>query len=109
VARSAGWRKSVPGYVDGFILYDLALGYPAAVKAGRGRVWGELHYYRDLEFALARLDTFEAVGEEYERVRVWVQLAGRRVPAWMYVYPSRTAVAGVGGTRCPSGWWRRVP
>ncbi len=97
------------GCVDGFVLYDLPRGYPAAVGEGQGRVWGELHYYRDLEFALARLDAFEAAGQEYARVRVWVQLAGRRAPAWMYVYPSRVAVARVGGTRCPSGWWRSVP
>lgn len=64
--------------------------YPALMR-GNGTVLGELHTLSNtLEplDALRVLDHVELEGFEYRRVPCWVQMRGRRLRAWVYLYSS---------------------
>lgn len=66
----------------GFALHDLGP-YPAAVRAGRGRIRGEL--YAMPAAMLRRLDAYENCPAEYRRAIIATALGA----AWIYVYPRR--------------------
>ncbi|MFZ5466509.1 MAG: gamma-glutamylcyclotransferase family protein [Pseudomonadota bacterium] len=80
----------------GFALHDLGP-YPAAIRAGRGRIHGELYAIRPS--MLRRLDAYENCPREYERDII--QTA--RGPAWIYLYPGSPRR----GHRLRHGDWRR--
>jgi len=66
----------------GYTLHDLGP-YPAAVRAGRGRIRGEL--YAIPPAMLRRLDAYENCPAEYRRATI-ATVFGR---AWIYLYPCR--------------------
>jgi len=89
LARAIGRAVSgEPALLDGYRRLAVAgEEYPGLVEAAGHSVTGVL--YRDLDArAWCRLDEFE--GEEYERVRVDVRLAGGDASiAWVYLFRSR--------------------
>lgn len=111
-ARAHGRLRPVAQYLGSAViagrLYDLGC-YPAARPARRPgeRVHGEL-YRLTRPRALEALDRYENVdlavshGGEYRRAMAPVELAGRRLRAWVYWYdrPLR------GARRIRSGVWR---
>ncbi|MFN3876583.1 MAG: gamma-glutamylcyclotransferase, partial [Flavobacteriales bacterium] len=80
----------------GFTLYDLGP-YPAAVRQGSGRVYGEL--YAVPSVLLRRLDTYERCPQEYQRSKILTP----RGAAWIYLYPTPPRR----GHRLKHGHWRR--
>jgi gamma-glutamylcyclotransferase (GGCT)/AIG2-like uncharacterized protein YtfP len=73
-------------------LFDLGI-YPAAIPAGEGQVWGEVHRMLDPEAALVTLDEIEGYSPRapesslYRRVEIPVTfLDGRSAQAWVYFY-----------------------
>ncbi len=104
VARRAGLMRRMPAWLEGYRLYALPSGYPAAVP-GAGAVEGELFVFRDLEAALRLLDRFEAADGLYRRVAVYVKTPAARRRAWAYVADA-AAVARRGGAPWPSERWR---
>lgn len=80
----------------GFTLYDLGP-YPAAVRQGLGRVYGEL--YAVPSALLRRLDSYERCPQEYQRS----QILTPRGAAWIYLYPTSPRR----GHRLKHGNWRR--
>lgn len=73
-------------------LFDLGL-YPAAVAAGDGLVWGEVHRMTDVEAVLAALDEVEGYraaqpdASLYTRVETPVTFEdGHLAEAWVYFY-----------------------
>jgi gamma-glutamylcyclotransferase (GGCT)/AIG2-like uncharacterized protein YtfP len=73
-------------------LFDLGI-YPAAIPAGDGRVWGEVHRMADVDVVLAELDAIEGFQPQqpdaslYTRVETIVTFEdGRTAAAWAYFY-----------------------
>jgi gamma-glutamylcyclotransferase (GGCT)/AIG2-like uncharacterized protein YtfP len=73
-------------------LFDLGI-YPAAIPAGDGRVWGEVHRMTDVDTVLAELDHIEGFQPKepdaslYTRVETIVTFDdGHTAPAWAYFY-----------------------
>jgi gamma-glutamylcyclotransferase (GGCT)/AIG2-like uncharacterized protein YtfP len=73
-------------------LFDLGI-YPAAIPAGDGRVWGEVHRMRDVSGVLKTLDEVEgfhpgdADASLYTRVETSVTFEDGHVgTAWAYFY-----------------------
>ena len=64
--------------------------YPALMR-GQDVVLGELHtlsHHLEPLDALRVLDHVELEGYEYQRVPCWVQMRGRKLRAWVYLYNS---------------------
>lgn len=104
VARRAGLVRRIPARLEGYRLYALPAGYPAAVP-GAGAVEGELFAFHDLEAALRLLDRFEDEGGLYRRAAVDVKTPAGVRRAWAYVADA-AAAARRGGVPWPSGRWR---
>jgi gamma-glutamylcyclotransferase (GGCT)/AIG2-like uncharacterized protein YtfP len=73
-------------------LFDLGI-YPAAIPAGDGCVWGEVHRMTEIDTVLAALDEIEGFRASepdaslYTRVETTVTFAdGRVADAWAYFY-----------------------
>lgn len=73
-------------------LFDLGI-YPAAIPAGDGRVWGEVHRMRDVDVVLTALDEIEGYRPSepdtslYTRVETTATFEdGRTAPVWTYFY-----------------------
>jgi gamma-glutamylcyclotransferase (GGCT)/AIG2-like uncharacterized protein YtfP len=73
-------------------LFDLGI-YPAAIPAGEGQVWGEVHQMLEPEDALRTLDEIEGFraadpdASLYRRVEIPVTFDdGRTAQAWVYFY-----------------------
>ena len=76
----------------GATLFDLGI-YPAAIPAGEGYVWGEVHQMLEPEDALKTLDEIEGYSAKapdaslYRRVEIPVTLDnGQSAQAWVYFY-----------------------
>jgi gamma-glutamylcyclotransferase (GGCT)/AIG2-like uncharacterized protein YtfP len=83
-AQGRGWIHAT--------LFDLGI-YPAAVPAGDGRVWGEVHRMTEIDTVLAELDHIEGFQPKepdaslYTRVETTVTFDdGHTAPAWAYFY-----------------------
>jgi gamma-glutamylcyclotransferase (GGCT)/AIG2-like uncharacterized protein YtfP len=83
-AQGRGWIQAT--------LFDLGI-YPAAIPAGDGRVWGEVHRMTDVDTVLAELDHIEGFQPKepdaslYTRVETTVTFDdGHTAPAWAYFY-----------------------
>ena len=100
-----GVTHTEPAYLDGYdLLHFEPEGYPAMVP-GRGRVYGFVLTFADIEAALSALDALEGLHlspPEYERVVV-VQPSGERV--WTYVYINGARLAASGVTPVVGGDW----
>jgi gamma-glutamylcyclotransferase (GGCT)/AIG2-like uncharacterized protein YtfP len=73
-------------------LFDLGI-YPAAIPAGDGRVWGEVHQMANVDVVLAELDRLEGFRPSepdaslYTRIETTVTFEdGRTALAWAYFY-----------------------
>jgi gamma-glutamylcyclotransferase (GGCT)/AIG2-like uncharacterized protein YtfP len=73
-------------------LFDLGI-YPAAVPAGDGRVWGEVHRMTNVDVVLSELDAIEGFRPSepdaslYTRIETMVTFDdGRTASAWAYFY-----------------------
>ena len=84
VAEGRGWIRAT--------LFDLGI-YPAAIPAGDGRVWGEVHRMTNADVVLAELDAIEGFQPSkpdaslYTRVETTVTFDnGRTASAWAYFY-----------------------
>jgi gamma-glutamylcyclotransferase (GGCT)/AIG2-like uncharacterized protein YtfP len=82
--QGRGWIRAT--------LFDLGI-YPAAIPAGEGRVWGEVHRMTDVDAVLAELDSIEGFQPNepdsslYTRVETTVTFEdGRTASAWAYFY-----------------------
>jgi len=120
VSRQGGWLRSEPAWLEGFQMYELPISaqrqysYPALIQ-GKGRVWGEVQYFTDLDQALVLLDELEQEGKEYLRLGVLAHLGThteKRGPkmdslasAWVYMYIHSTFLQAMGATWIPEGKW----
>jgi len=107
-ALESGLLEVVPAFIDGYALYDLEPEhYPGLVRA-KGRVYGEVLSFENLEHALIRLDWLEAIHEnppEYRREEDWAQLdSGSRVRVYLYLY--NFTLERPGAAQVKKGVWR---
>ncbi|MFC6920264.1 gamma-glutamylcyclotransferase family protein [Meiothermus taiwanensis] len=114
VSKEAGWLRSAEAYIEGFQLFHIPKGkgrpyaYPGVVP-GEGRVWGEVQWFADLEYALLLLDRLEDEGREYRRIPTTAYLSQQALQpcaVWVYTYPSLQAMQSVAGLWLPEGVWR---
>ena len=82
-ARWVRWARRHPAWANG-TLHDTGRGYPAFVKGGTGRVWGELLTVDDE--GLAAMDRVLRYPTLHLRERIAAfPTVGGRFPAWVYV------------------------
>lgn len=104
VAQKAGAIDYQAGYIEGFELYSLEPENYPAIVAGKGRVYGGVLRFADLNHAFKLLDELEGTTDIpplYSRQFVLVRPLG--VTAWVYTY--NLSLEREGAIRVPSGEW----
>ncbi|MCA9835354.1 MAG: gamma-glutamylcyclotransferase [Trueperaceae bacterium] len=106
VAQQGGEFVKEEGFLEGFDLYHLEPeNYPALVR-GRGKVYGWLYTYTDIERALVYLDELEGLHlnpPEYERIEVEARPSGKKV--WVYLFLNQERLTVDTAFKLEGGVW----
>lgn len=87
--------------LDGYGLYEVEAGYPAAVPVKGFKVYGEVYSITDEQ--LKKLDEYEVEGDLYIRKQVIVEVSrSKQIEVWFYEY--NHSIEGL-ELRTPVGKW----